>query len=221
VKRVLVIGDTGGVGQAIVQTLLDRGDDVVGLSRSRDGLDVTNEHTIARQFGLLDGFFDLIFVATGALVVNDQQPEKSIRSVSGAALMDQFQVNAVGPALILKHSIRLMPRDRPCVFAALSARVGSIGDNQIGGWHSYRSAKAALNQLIHGASIEIARTHPLACCACLHPGTVETSFSADYAKSHKRTPAPVAAANLVAVMDELSRKDTGGFFDYAGKAIPW
>jgi NAD(P)-dependent dehydrogenase (short-subunit alcohol dehydrogenase family) len=221
VKRVLVIGDTGGVGQAVAQTLRARGDDVVGLSRSRDGLDVTNEAAVERQLGMLDGFFDLIFVATGALVINGQQPEKSIRSLNATALMDQFQVNAVGPALVLKHSIRLMPHDTSCVFAALSARVGSIGDNQIGGWHSYRSAKAALNQLIHGASIELARTHPLACCACLHPGTVETSFSADYAKSHERAPAPVAAANLVTVLDQLSRKDTGGFFDYAGKAISW
>lgn len=216
-----MIGDTGGVGQAVAQTLRARGSDVVGLSRSRDGLDVTDEATIARVLGALEGSFDLIFVATGALVIDNQQPEKSIRSITGAALMDQFQVNGVGPALVLKHSIRLMPRDRPCVFAALSARVGSIGENQIGGWHSYRSSKAALNQLIHGASIELTRTHPLACCVSLHPGTVETAFSADYANSHKRTPAPVAAANLVTVLGQLSRKDTGGFFDYAGKAIPW
>jgi NAD(P)-dependent dehydrogenase (short-subunit alcohol dehydrogenase family) len=182
---------------------------------------VTTEAAVERVLGAIERPFDLIFVATGALIINDQRPEKSIRSLSATALMDQFQVNAIGPALVLKHSIRLMPRDKTCVFAALSARVGSIGDNRIGGWHSYRSAKAALNQLIHGASIELARTHPLACCVCLHPGTVETAFSADYAKSHERTPAAVAAGNLVSVLDQLSRKDTGGFFDYAGKAISW
>ena len=220
-KRALVIGESGGIGRAISKSLRARGDDVVGLSRSRDLLDVTNETSVEGALGKLQGTFDLILVATGALVINDQKPEKSIKSLNAAALMDQFQVNAIGPALVLKHSIRLMPRDRSCVFAALSARVGSISDNQIGGWHSFRSAKAALNQLIRGASIELGRTHPLACCVCLHPGTVETTFSADYGKSQKRTPAPVAAANLVAVMDQLSRKDTGGFFDYAGKSIPW
>jgi len=220
-KRALVIGESGGVGRAISQVLRARGDDVVGLSRRHDGLDVTNEASISNALGALEGAFDLIFVATGALVINAQTPEKSMKSLDAAAMLDQFHVNAIGPALILKHSIRLMPRDRSCTFAALSARVGSIGDNNIGGWHSYRSAKAALNQLIHGASIELARTHPLACCVCLHPGTVETSFSEEYAKTHKRTPATVAAANLIAVLDQLSNEDTGGFFDYAGKTIPW
>ena len=152
-KRALVIGESGGIGRAISKSLRARGDDVVGLSRSRDLLDVTNEISVERTLGKLEGTFDLILVATGALVINDQKPEKSIKSLNAAALMDQFQVNAIGPALVLKHSIHLMPRDRSCVFAALSARVGSISDNQIGGWHSYRSAKAALNQLSSGAHI--------------------------------------------------------------------
>jgi NAD(P)-dependent dehydrogenase (short-subunit alcohol dehydrogenase family) len=221
VKRALVIGESGGVGRAISLALRARGDDVVGLSRSSHGLDVTDEVSVEHVLGALEGAFDLILVATGALVINNQMPEKSIRALNAAAIMDQFQVNAVGPALVLKHSIRLMPRDRPCIFAALSARVGSIGDNHIGGWYSYRSAKAALNQLVHGASIEIARTHPQACCVCLHPGTVATSFSEAYASSFNRTPAPIAASNLITVLDQLSFKDTGGFFDYAGKRIPW
>ncbi|MEP1766317.1 MAG: SDR family NAD(P)-dependent oxidoreductase [Sulfitobacter sp.] len=220
-KQALIIGDTGGVGQAVSQALRSRGDEVVGLSRRNHGLDVTDEASVGRILGALEGSFDLILVATGALVINDQGPEKSIKSLNAAAMVDQFRVNAIGPALVLKHSMRLMPRDRPCTFAALSARVGSIGDNQIGGWHSYRSAKAALNQLIHGASIEVARTHPQACCVCLHPGTVATSFSEAYASSHKRTPPSVAASNLVEVLDQLAPKDTGGFFDHAGKIIPW
>lgn len=220
-KRALIIGSSGGIGQAIATVLRERGMDVVGLSRRDDGLDVTSEASVEQVFTALDGPFDLIFVATGALTINGQQPEKSIKSLNAAALMDQFKVNAVGPALVLKHSIRLLPRDKPCVFAALSARVGSIGDNRLGGWHSYRSSKAALNQLIHGAAIELARTHPQACCICLHPGTVETSFSDGYGSSNQRTSAPDAAANLVTVLDGLSYKDTGGFFDYAGKVIPW
>lgn len=219
--RALVIGSSGGIGQATAKVLRARGDEVVDVSRRTHGLDVTCESSVERVLGALNDPFDLIFVATGALVINGQQPEKSIKSLSSAALIDQFKVNAVGPALVLKHSIRLLPRDRPCTFAALSARVGSISDNKLGGWHSYRSAKAALNQLIHGAAIELARTHPLACCVCLHPGTVETPFSEDYAQSSKRKPALVAATDLVTVLDRLSCEDTGGFFDYAGKNIPW
>ena len=99
--------------------------------------------------------------------------------------------------------------------------MGSIGDNQIGGWHSYRTAKAALNQLIHGAAIELARSHKQAIAVCLHPGTVATAFTEKYAGRHKTVPATEAAANLAAVMDSLSVDQSGGFFDYAGTEIPW
>ncbi|NND17421.1 MAG: C factor, cell signaling protein, partial [Silicimonas sp.] len=111
--------------------------------------------------------------------------------------------------------------DERAVFAALSARVGSIGDNGIGGWHSYRTAKAGLNQLIHGASIEMKRTHKQAIAVCLHPGTVETPFTAKYAGRHATVPASEAASNLLDVIDGLTPAQTGGFFDYAGKEIAW
>ena len=132
-----------------------------------------------------------------------------------------MKVNALGPMLVLKHGLRLLPKDAPAVFAALSARVGSIGDNNIGGWHSYRAAKAALNQLIHGAAIEMKRTHKQVTAVCLHPGTVETPFTAKYAGRHKTVPASEAAANLVNVIEGLTPAQSGGFFDYAGKEIPW
>ncbi len=160
-------------------------------------------------------------MATGALSAAGQEPEKTIKALTPEALLAQFQINAAGPALVLKHALPLIPRDRRCVFAALSARVGSIGDNQIGGWHSYRAAKSALNQLVHGAAIELARTHKHAICVALHPGTVATPFTAKYAGRHSTVQPGEAAANLVAVMDNLTPAQSGGFFDYSGKDIQW
>ena len=219
--RALVIGASGGIGSAISNEVTTRGWTVTGLSRSADGLDVTDEASVEAALAALDGPLHLIFVATGALVIDGHEPEKAVREVTGAGLLDQVRVNALGPLLVLKHALRLLPKDERAVFAALSARVGSIGDNAIGGWHSYRTAKAALNQLIHGAAIEMKRTHKQAIAVCLHPGTVETPFTAKYAGRHKTVPAGEAASNLLNVVEGLSVGQTGGFFDYAGKEIPW
>jgi NAD(P)-dependent dehydrogenase (short-subunit alcohol dehydrogenase family) len=160
-------------------------------------------------------------VATGALEIGGTAPEKTLRALDPAALAAQFALNATGPALVLKHALWLMPRDRPARFAALSARVGSIGDNQLGGWYGYRAAKAALNQLIHTAAIEIARTHPQATVVCLHPGTVATRFTEKYLGSHPAVAPAEAAANLLRVLDGLTPAQTGGFYDWAGMEIPW
>ena len=135
--------------------------------------------------------------------------------------MQQFRLNSVGPALVVKHSIRLLPRDRRSVLAVLSARVGSIGDNRLGGWYSYRASKAALNQLMHTASIELARTHKHAICVTLHPGTVATKFTEKYLGRHASVPQDEAAENLESVIDGLTPEDTGGFFDWAGERVPW
>ena len=218
--RSLVIGSSGGIGAALVAALSARGDNVA-LSRSGDGLDVTDEASIARVMGALDGTFDLIVVASGALEIAGNRPEKSLRALDPVALAQQFAVNAIGPALVLKHSVRLMPRDRPARFAALSARVGSIGDNALGGWYSYRAAKAALNQLIHTAAIEVARSHPLAVVSVLHPGTVATGFTKDYVANRVTVTPDQAAANLLAVLDGLTSADSGGFFDASGTRILW
>lgn len=219
--RALVIGASGGIGSAVVAELERRGNDVIGLSRRCDGLDVTDETSVVDALDRLDGTFELIFVATGALVIDGHEPEKALSEVTPEGLLDQLRVNALGPMLVMKHARRLLPKDEPSVFAALSARVGSIGDNRIGGWHSYRTAKAALNQLIHGAAIELKRTHSQAIAVCLHPGTVETPFTAKYAGRHKTVPAPEAAANLIDVIEGLTPAQSGGFFDYAGKEVPW
>lgn len=176
---------------------------------------------MAQALGALQGPFDLVVVATGALEINGATPEKSIKALSARAMMDQFALNALGPALVLGHAGRLLPRDRPSVFAVLSARVGSIGDNKIGGWVSYRSAKAAVNQVVRTASIELARTHRHAACVALHPGTVQTAFTEKYLGRHPSVPASEAAGHLLAVIDGLTPDHTGRFFDWAGKEVPW
>jgi NAD(P)-dependent dehydrogenase (short-subunit alcohol dehydrogenase family) len=220
-RRALVVGASGGIGHALVSGLRSKGTDVVGLSRSVDGLDLTDEASIIRVLSSIDGQFDTIIVATGALIINGHTPEKSLRVLDPAALTAQFALNAIGPALVLKHALRLMPKDRSARFAALSARVGSIGDNALGGWYSYRAAKAALNQLIHSAAIEVARSHPKAVVALLHPGTVATDFGAAYSTNHPTVTPQVAATNLLSVLDRLTSADTGGFYDWAGKRISW
>ena len=133
-----------------------------------------------------------------------------------------FALNAIGPALLMKHFLPLLPVDCQSVFATLSARVGSIGDNRLGGWYSYRASKAALNQLVHTAAIELARSRPQAVCVALHPGTVATALSAPFAKAGlKVRDANTAARELLAVLARLAPDDSGGFFDHSGRVLPW
>lgn len=220
-ERAVVVGASGGIGGAVAAALAARGVAVTGLSRSGDGLDVTDEATVAAAFGRLEGAFDLVFVATGALTIGGAGPEKALRALDAGALARQFALNAIGPALVMKHALRLLPRERRCVFAALSARVASIGDNALGGWYSYRAAKAALNQLVHTAAIEIARTHRQAVVVALHPGTVDTALGPEFHRGMAVVTPGQAAANLLAVTDGLTPADTGGFFDWSGARIPW
>lgn len=217
----LIIGDSGGIGGALARELRDRGTAVTGLSRSGNRLDVTDEASVAAALGALEGPFELIFVATGALEIEGAAPEKSLQDLTPAALWNQVALNALGPALVLKHAQRLLPRRRRAVFAALSPRVGSIGENRLGGWYSYRAAKAALNQLMHGAAIELARSHRHLCVACLHPGTVQTAFTERYLDRHPSVPVDEAAKRLVSVLERLTPAHTGGFYDYAMRKIPW
>jgi NAD(P)-dependent dehydrogenase (short-subunit alcohol dehydrogenase family) len=218
-RNALVIGASGGIGHALAAALRSRGDHVTCLSRAQDGFDITCEETVAKRLAALNSSFDLIVVATGILA-GGSGPEKSLKTVSAAEMAHLFAVNAIGPALVLKHVQRLFPKDRRAVFAALSARVGSIGDNALGGWYSYRASKAALNQLIKTASVELQRSHPQLICASLHPGTVDSAFTQDYPQ-HKKVPALQAAGNLLAVIDGLTPSETGGFYDWAGEDVPW
>ncbi|MBB3995980.1 NAD(P)-dependent dehydrogenase (short-subunit alcohol dehydrogenase family) [Sulfitobacter undariae] len=219
-KRALIIGGFGGIGQALVQELKGQGCDVTTLSRSDDQLDITDENSIVQAMDRVIGPFDLIVVATGALEIGCNGPEKQLSSLCSDAMAAQFALNSMGPILILKHALKHISRTDRSVFAVLSARVGSIGDNRLGGWYSYRASKAALNQLIHTDSIEIARSHRNAICVILHPGTVATRFTEKF-PNHAKVSAEEAALNLLMVMEELSPSQTGGFFDWKGNEVTW
>lgn len=214
-KNALIIGATGGIGRAVADELAARGVVVTEVSRSVDGLDVTDPTSVEGILGKVAGPFDFVFVAIGALGT----PEKSLAAITEKEMAAVFAVNTIGPALVLRHVPRLLAKGGKV--GILSARVGSIGDNGIGGWHSYRASKAALNQIVHGAAIELTRVNKGSCVVSLHPGTVETTFTEQYAGRHKTVPAAQAARNLVDVMDALTPSQTGGFYDYAGKEIPW
>jgi len=218
--RALVIGETGGIGAAVAAALRARGVAVTGLAR-RDGLDVTDPEAVARVMGTVAGPFDVILVAVGVLAPAGRAPEKALRAIEAAAMAEVMAVNAIGPALILRDVPRLIPRAGRSVVAVLSARVGSIGDNRLGGWHSYRASKAALNQIVRGAAIELGRTHRDAICVALHPGTVATGFGAGHGGTHPAVTPEAAAENLLGVIAGLVPAQTGGFFDWRGEAVPW
>lgn len=219
--RVLVIGASGGIGAALAAEYRARGAQVSGLARRDGGPDLTDEASVAAALGALAPPFDRVWVATGALAPGGGAPEKTLRALDPGQMARQFALNATGPALVLKHALRLMPRGGDVRFAALSARVGSIGDNRLGGWYGYRAAKAALNQLIHSAAIEIARSHPQAVVVALHPGTVATRFTENYQSSHPTVPPEVAARGLIDTLEALRPADSGGFFDARGLPIVW
>ncbi|MDQ2094637.1 SDR family NAD(P)-dependent oxidoreductase [Rhodalgimonas zhirmunskyi] len=218
-KRALIIGASGGIGAALVAELEERGVDVTGLSRA-DGFDLTEPPVVEGMLARLEPGFDLIFVASGILTGVAERPEKALKEITAEEMAAQFAVNTIGPALVLRHAARLLPRDRRGVFAALSARVGSIGDNRAGGWYSYRASKAALNQVIHTGAIELARSHKQAVCVALHPGTVATEFTADYGGRDKLSPEE-AAAYLLGVLEGLGPEQTGQFFDWKGERVVW
>jgi NAD(P)-dependent dehydrogenase (short-subunit alcohol dehydrogenase family) len=221
-ENVLLIGHSGGIGSALQSALWNRGTSVTALSRSTDGLDITSEDSVIDACAALEPqSFDAVIIASGALDINGAQPEKSLSQLTPEAMIDQFKVNTIGPALVLKHTRRVLVKDRRSLVVALSARVGSIGDNRLGGWYSYRSAKAALNQIIRSSAIELARTHPQAVCIALHPGTVRTNFTRKYLGRHPAVDPQKAAANLLQVLGGLTAGDSGQFFDWSGKNIPW
>lgn len=221
--RALVIGASGGIGGALVTVL--KGDvgcgEVISLSRSGTGIDVTNEESVAAAAASLEGPFHLIFCATGGLTIDGVGPEKSLRQISAEAMMRQFALNAVGTALVTKYFTPLLPKKERGLMGFLSARVGSIGDNNLGGWISYRASKAALNQIIRTASVELARTNPETVIVPLHPGTVATSLSEKYSGGHERTEPTAAATNLLSVLNSLQPSQSGQFFAYDGSKIEW
>lgn len=233
-RHAAVFGASGGIGAALVSALAERGWRVAAGSRSEEAVsgastsfafDLTEEGSIADAArALASRPPELVLVATGALSLpGGHEPEKSYRQIDPAAMAQAFALNATGPALVAKHLLPLLPRDRRGVFAVLGARVGSIGDNRLGGWHAYRASKAALAMLVRNFAIEMARTHPLAVVAALHPGTVDTSLSAPFQRNLREgqlTKPAEAAAHLLAVIERLTPEVSGGAFDWRGERIP-
>lgn len=224
--RALVIGASGGIGAAFLDAL--RADPgcgaAIGLSRSADGLDLTDEAAVARhaqavQARLAGAPLDLLLCATGALVLEGRRPEKSLRDIDPAAMAAQFALNAVGPALALKHFSPLLPRRGRALAGVLTARVGSIGDNRLGGWTGYRAAKAAANQVVRCAAIELKRTRPGAVLLALHPGTVRTALSAEWQDGRPTISAQESAARLLGILD--AAQESGRFFAHDGGEVPW
>lgn len=231
----VVVGASGGIGGALVRALgeLPETGSVIACARSDRVpgslyLDLEAEASIAAAAAEVRdrvGEVDLVIVATGLLHDGPAlRPEKSFRALSAESLARAFAVNSTGPALVAKHFLPLLPRDRKAVFAALSARVGSIADNDLGGWYGYRASKAALNMLIRCAAIELARRHPLAACVALHPGTVDTALSAPFQTgvSPERLLGPdLAARRLLEVVDRLDAAGSGRLYAWDGSTIPF
>ena len=189
-----------------------------------DFLDPTSISAAATQIIEKIPIIDRLIMVGGVLKDNETQPEKRLSDIDPSALHYSYQVNAIGPILLVKSLWQVLRQPRPLVVASLSARVGSIADNQLGGWYGYRASKAALNQLSHTAAIELARYNPDSCMVTLHPGTVDTDLSRPFQKMATSTSifsADQSAAKLWQVMDQLNPAQTGGFFAYDGSSIPF
>jgi NAD(P)-dependent dehydrogenase (short-subunit alcohol dehydrogenase family) len=223
----LVLG-TGGLGTALAHALSAQHSQVLRLGRrSSPAMDYADEASMANAAAwtaaqCTHAPLRLLVVATGFLHGEAGQPERSWTQLQAAYLSEVFWVNAIGPALVMKHFLPLLPRQGPCAAVFLSAKVGSIGDNGLGGWYGYRAAKAALNQLVKTASIEQARRNREAAIVALHPGTVATPLSEPFSKNGLNVrPPEVAAAEIAQVLQGLGPQDNGRFVDYQGQTLPW
>ncbi|MGB7408616.1 MAG: SDR family NAD(P)-dependent oxidoreductase [Pontixanthobacter sp.] len=233
-RNAIIFGASGAIGKAVCDQLTKDGCAVWAGSRSGDytpndiarpfAFDLTDEASIERVADEMKGRpIDLIVAATGVLTLdNGQGPERTYKRMSADFMAETFALNTIGPAMIAKHMLPLLPRDERSVFAALTARVGSIGDNGLGGWHSYRASKAALNMLLKNFAIELRRTHKQAIVAGLHPGTVDSKLSEPFQNNlpeGQLTKPMDAAASLLAVLNGLTPENSGTVFDFAGKPI--
>ena len=224
--RALVIGASGAIGSAMVSQLEadPRCGQVLQLSRrSTPALDFEQEATFANAAEQLrdQGPLHMLVVATGMLHGPTGGPEKRLSQLNMGHLMASFTINTFGPAMAVAHFAPLLAKTERSLVAVLSAKVGSIDDNRLGGWYSYRASKAALNMMLNTASIELARTHPHAVLAALHPGTVDSPLSAPFQAAHGKKAAQQAAADLLNVLDALPVEETGGFWAYDGQRLPW
>ncbi|MEO7635780.1 MAG: SDR family NAD(P)-dependent oxidoreductase [Sphingomicrobium sp.] len=223
-ERAIVIGSSGGIGGAVADRLDATGVAVRRLARSAGTIDLTDRASIAAAADAAagDAPYDLILVASGLLHGEGLAPEKSLHDLDAQRLLHSFAVNAVGPALVARHFVPLLPKHGRGVFACLSARVGSISDNRSGGWYGYRASKAALNMLIKTIAIEVQRSRPDMICVALHPGTVDTGLSKPFQRgvpAEKLFTPDFSAERLLAVLDELTPEDSGNCFAWDGARV--
>ena len=220
--RALVFGASGGIGQAFSRFLENKlgSENVVKISRSFNGFEISDEEKILKFSQSIEGSFNLIINATGVLQTTEEGPEKTINVVKQKSMIDMMTINAIGPALLLKNFSKKLDKTKFSVFVNLSARVGSITDNRLGGWISYRSSKAALNQIIKTSSIEINRRNKNAICVGLHPGTVKTRFTEKFQNTTETISPDESVEMMMKVVENLSVDDNGYCFAYDGKVIP-
>lgn len=223
--RALILGASGGIGQAFVQALQanPRCAQVIGLHRrSEPWLDFDDEASIGAAAAQLceSGKFHLIVNAAGVLHTADFHPEKKLADLNYAQLAATFRVNTLGPALVLRHFTPLLDSQRG-VLAVVSAKVGSITDNHLGGWYSYRASKAALNMLLKTAAIEVKRSNPQAALVSLHPGTVNTALSKPFKGEQIGRQPLLAVREMLQTLNQLGPDDSGHFVAYNGEKLPW
>jgi NAD(P)-dependent dehydrogenase (short-subunit alcohol dehydrogenase family) len=234
----IIFGSAGGIGRALAEQIsaTRRHSQIYAGSRkcAEDcdpawvpfSFDLLNEESVAAAVGGVEGSIELALVTTGILHDRNANisPEKSIRAIDPVVMAKVFAINAIGPALIAKHIVPRLVRDRRAVVAFLSAKVGSISDNRLGGWYGYRASKAALNMILVNLAIELKRTHPLAIVVALHPGTVATGLSEPFQRNVAQgklfTPEE-SAAHLLRVIDGLTPSESGGFFAWNGEKLTW
>lgn len=216
-----IIGASGGIGSAFIEHLGPRCTNLFTFSRSDGSIDITDESSVKAAADSITAPLHLVIVASGLLSHDSLKPEKALRDLSMDAMQEVFTINAFGPALVMKHFIPKLAREEKAVFAALSAKVGSISDNALGGWHAYRASKAALNMLIKNAAIETARKYKQASVIGLHPGTVQTTLSNPFSSnvSHDIFTPKDATARMLDVMNNATPDMSGGLYAYDGKEI--
>ena len=220
--RALIFGASGGIGLAFSKFLENKLgiENVIKLSRSFNGFEISDEEKILKFSESIEGSFNLIINAIGVLQTTEIGPEKTINAVKQKSMIEMMTINAIGPALLLKNFSKKLDKTKFSVFVNLSARVGSITDNRLGGWISYRSSKAALNQIIKTSSIEINRRNKNAICVGLHPGTVKTRFTEKFQNTTETISPEESVEMMMKVIESLSVDDNGNCFAYDGKVIP-
>ena len=236
--RAIIIGASGGIGRAFIEELSSSSqiNEIHALSRKTHTylspkvipheFDSSDEENISRLASTLErtGKFDLIIIASGFLHNQDIKPEKTMRSMSLGNFQANFAINTFGPALTAKHFLPLMRKNQKTVFATLSARVGSISDNRLGGWYAYRASKAALNMITKSLAIENGRRNKDCIIIGLHPGTVDTDLSKPFQNNvpkEKLFSAKDSAQKLISVINQVTSDDSGFLLDWAGLKIPF